>query len=128
MGKLDQSSSFTMSVTSHSLPGVCNSHASRKRAGCVGGPCFAEFMNLGLASLVVDALNLPEWAPRALRRIAFSLLAGVMLIRPDSFSAGVRAWTVQESRHLIEQIAPVLVPTQPVSRHFVPEGDRSRHR
>lgn len=61
-----------------------------------------------LASIVAQALGLPEWAPRALRRVAVWFLILTAAFLPVVFRQGMAMWVNQETTRIMKLMLPVI--------------------
>ena len=83
-------------------------------------------MGGGLASIVAQALGLPEWAPRGLRRAAAWFLLLTAAFVPVVFRDGLEIWVNQETTRVMKLMQPFLddMSTSPASHtpHRLPRG------
>jgi len=63
-----------------------------------------------LAHIVTAVFNIPDWAPRLLRRSAALVLVLVILLAPGSFRAGFATWVQIETTTIMKRMAPLLQP------------------
>lgn len=92
-------------------------------------------MDSTITRLLADLLNIPDWAPRALRRTAALTLAAAALLVPTYFQAAFALWAHEYSQVVMERMQPLLdslTPTpadEPAPTHDWnrDRDDRDRH-
>lgn len=65
-------------------------------------------MDSTITRLLADLLNIPDWAPRALRRTAALTLAAAALLVPTYFQAAFALWAHEYSQVVMERMQPIL--------------------
>ena len=73
-----------------------------------------------LAHIVTAIFNLPDWAPRLLRRSAALVLVLVILLAPGSFRVGFSACVQIETTTIMKRMAPLLHQTPNQVRATLP--------
>ncbi|MGN6131686.1 MAG: hypothetical protein ACTHOK_15195 [Nocardioidaceae bacterium] len=68
----------------------------------------ARERNLMIAELVCQAIGLPDWAPRMLRRTAVVVLVATYALDRTAFDHGVRLWVAHEQHQIMQVFDPVL--------------------
>ena len=71
-----------------------------------------------LAHIVTAAFNLPDWAPRLLRRSAALVLVLIIFLAPGSFRAGLATWVQIETTAIMKRMAPLLQPPADGAGHL----------
>lgn len=66
-----------------------------------------------IAELVCQAIGLPEWAPRVLRRTAAVLLVSVFVVDRAAFVHGFQMWIAHEQHQVMQTLDPVLTAMSP---------------
>jgi hypothetical protein len=61
-----------------------------------------------ISDLVCQAIGLPDWAPRVLRRTAVVLLVTTYAVDRTAFDHGVQLWIAHEQHQFTQLLNPVL--------------------
>lgn len=61
-----------------------------------------------IAELVCQAIGLPDWTPRMLRRAAVVVLATTYAIDRTAFDHGLQLWIAHEQHEIMQVFHPVL--------------------
>lgn len=67
-----------------------------------------RMLDAGLSQLIADAIGLPEWAPRLVKRVAAALVVLTVALRPDLFVSAVQIAADATYERLVEVLRPVL--------------------
>lgn len=65
-------------------------------------------MDFPIAWLLAALFDIPDWAPRALRRAGIFILCGSALLAPTYFNAAVSLWEVRYEQTVMERLGPLL--------------------
>jgi hypothetical protein len=62
----------------------------------------------GIAGVVADLIGLPDWFPKAVRRVAAAVLLITFIISPTTFQRGLSLFAEREAAMFQNRIRPLL--------------------